>query len=189
MDEYIVEIFRMENNSGPYRSVGTDQFRYTVDDLEPGSYYWRIRSMDDDGREAPVSATRSFTITTIPDLGRPDILSPADGTDVDMQYSDELVFSWEPVPMAEYYLIKFRDLKNDRTILEERFTGSRYVFSDLEELDVGDFIFEVQAVRENRDVNPPSVQTSDVVRSTFTIRLQDEYEEPNVISPDTQYTR
>ena len=189
MPQFYADIYRDDNPASPYKTVQTDKTGFTLNDLDKGSYFWRIRSMDESGRPAPDSVTSRFRITDIPSLPDPVVLSPRDGSGINMEDYDRLDFSWTYVNGADFYRIKLYDLKNGRAVLEDTVSGTEYSLSDLELLDVGTFYFEVQAYKENKNIAVPTPQFSKVVRSTFSIYLQEAYESPNIISPDKQYTR
>jgi hypothetical protein len=189
MNAFQLEIFSVSNTFDPVKTIRTTDTSLPVRELAPGEYLWRVRSFDDRSREAPVSPFNRFSVGDVPRLAGPVVSFPAEGSSVNMELYDSLVLAWSETPGAEYYTVRLFDLRNNRKIIEQTVKSTRYDFTELDQLDVGTFYVEIQAFRENRDVNPPIIQTSPVVRSTFSLFLKETYEQPNIISPDVQYTR
>lgn len=189
MSVSLLEIFSTLNTFEPVRSLRTTENSLTVRDLATGEYAWRVRSFDERGREAPSSAYGRIRIGAVPQLKPPVIGFPADGSAVNMELFDSLIIAWSGGDEADSYQVRLYDRKDDRLIAERTVKGTRFEFTELEKLDVGTFTVEVQAFRENRDVSPPVTQNSPAARSTFSLYLKETYEQPNIISPDVQYTR
>jgi hypothetical protein len=79
---------------------------FTAEDpLAPGTYAWRIRRDDGQGKDGPWSAGRLFTVTQ----AAPTLLTPVNGALVP---NDQFVFTWTPLPRAVSY--RFERSVNDQ---------------------------------------------------------------------------
>ncbi|HUZ18293.1 MAG TPA: hypothetical protein VMV68_07885 [Spirochaetia bacterium] len=151
-------------------------------ELLPGTYYWRVDARTRDGIAAPASAHDEFTVTALASLAEPSRLSPARGSEDDMWNKKALSFSWQAVPDATGYIISLTNSSTGREIFRNvRVSGSEYSFSDLANLDVGNFQWEIQAYQS--DNSGAVVRESSVVKLPFRIILGNSIGTPNVKSP------
>jgi len=158
-----------------------------IPDLPVGTYYLQILSEDTEENPGPPSPVYSFQVTPIPDLPLPAVQEPRAGEVIDMEVRNDISFRWLTVAGADYYTLSM--FRNDSVLplfREEKLTTTQYTFNKLEELDVGSFRIEIQAVREKEgDV----LQQSPVVTVPFELTLPEITELPEILSPELQYAR
>jgi hypothetical protein len=99
--------YRLEWRSlgGTFTPVTMKQAAYTLRDLTPGTYEWRVRSMDSSYPpiESKVSPLQSFTVST----ASPTLTSPLDAV-LDSS-PDTQVLTWGAVPGASRYVVRIAD--------------------------------------------------------------------------------
>lgn len=86
--------------------------------VPPGTYSWRIRRKDGQGREGPWSAGAVFTVTG----ASPELTSPVDGSSLT---NDDLYFSWFDLGIASSYRYERSSSPSFVTIAETRDTVMR----------------------------------------------------------------
>ena len=150
------------------RSAGTNA---TLRDISPGTYYWRVKMIDERNTLLAESDARSFIMGE--GLMAPVIISPRGGRKVDMSNEDELKFLWKPSRGASSYLLELHQIVKDRTRSGDRLVASaqtpdaRYSITDMNMLDVGSFYWTLKAVQKNREGRV--VRTSRKLRTEFRI--------------------
>ncbi len=158
-----------------------------IPDLDTGVYYLQLSSRDDEGNSSPDSAIYSFEVTPVPPLPAVTSFQPLPGETLDMQTRDSLDFNWSAVPGTSYYRITLSSAETGKTVFkEDKWSGTNYNFSKLEDLDVGAFRFDVQAVRE---LDGRVFQESSVLSVPFQLTLPEIDEIPDILSPELQYAR
>lgn len=158
-----------------------------IPDLDEGRYYLQLMAEDSKGNKSPDSLIYSFSVSPIPPLQGVRSYEPLNEQIIDMQNRDDLNFSWTPVPKATYYRIALYPEGSEKAVFkEDKWNRTQYNFNKLEELDIGRFRFEVQAVREkDRDV----FQESSVLTVPFELTLPEIADIPDILSPELQYAR
>ena len=156
-----------------------------IPDLETGTYYLQILSSDKQGNPAPPSLLYSFDVTPVPLLPLPKITEPVEAAVWDMQVRDALEFRWTPSAGADYYDLKLlRNDTGDLVFHQEEMATTQYTFNKLEDLDVGVYRVEVQALRE---LDGRVFQQSSVQARIFELTLPEITEIPEILSPELQY--
>ncbi|QEN08590.1 hypothetical protein EXM22_11560 [Oceanispirochaeta crateris] len=157
----------------------------TVPELEPGTYYVQIQGEDNLGNRSPDSAIYPFIVNSVPDLPGMQMFSPQTGQVLDMESQNQLDFSWVAVPRVSYYRIALYEEDSLKALFkEDKWETTKYTFNKLEDLDVGRFRFEIQAVRER---NNQIFQESPVLSVPFELTLPEITEIPDILSPERQY--
>jgi hypothetical protein len=96
---------------------------------EAKTYHWRLRSMDDFGRQAAYSATRSFHLKAVP----PELVYPASAGRVSIARNARPTFSWKATWRARSYVIELaKDAAFRDTIVEEETKATRFEWKDPE---------------------------------------------------------
>ncbi len=158
-----------------------------VPDLETGVYYVQLSSEDNSGNSAPDSQISSFEVTPVPALPSVRSFSPLPEEILDMQTRDTLDFNWSDVPGTSYYRIALYSTDTGNMVFrEDKWSGTNYNFRKLEDLDVGAFRFDVQAVRE---LDGRVFQESPVLNVPFQLTLPEIDDIPDILSPELQYAR
>jgi len=156
-----------------------------IPELDEGTYYVQIQSEDLEGNRSPDSAIYPFTVTPVPPLTEVQVLAPVAGQVVDMEARNQLDFSWTGIPKTTYYkLALFQEGESLPVFKEDKWTGTRYTFSKLEELNVGRFRLEIKALRVR---NGQTFQESPVRTVPFELTLPEITVVPDILSPELQY--
>jgi len=151
-----------------------------------GTFYWRVSLMDKKGKALLRSNIASARSTDV--LESPASITPADGTAIDMTFSNTITFSWKKVPSATHYRIIVSHYSGgfSKKILETETTDTTYVLRQLELLDEGNFTWEIKALRYagNKLENESPLR-----KNYFSITLQSGMEKPEIISPKNLYIK
>ena len=151
-------------------------------ELLPGTYYWQVKAMTHDGIDAPPSPVNEFTVATLPSLGQPMEVSPAAQTTVDMWNKPALSFSWSPVPDATSYSLSLVDATSGRVIFAvTNVTGTSYQYTELRNLNVGTFVWKIQATQT--DHSGQAVRSSEPLQVRFDIALGNKIGPADINSP------
>lgn len=130
------------------KTIGTGKNEATIESLELGTYYWRIRT--DKESEESISESRSFTV--MEKLKAPDTVYPRGNIKIGIDKDNPVHFEWEPVEKADSY--KFRLYKADDTttpVYEKNNVAQSGVDVDMSKLGDGDYIWTVQANAAEKD--------------------------------------
>ncbi|TAL35339.1 MAG: hypothetical protein EPN93_10635 [Spirochaetes bacterium] len=142
---FALEIARDDDFTAKYREASVDGFAAVFADLEPGDYYWRVKLIDEAGRELMKSAAPPFKV--LAQLAVPVADSPKGGDTVDMSDSDSLAFKWRPIDGATVYRVALFQRKAGalQNIYEKELWALETSFTELDKLDVGEFYWTIQA--------------------------------------------
>ena len=156
-----------------------------IPDLEQGSYYLQLMAEDEKGNKSPDSTIYSFSVSPVPPLPGVQSFEPLAEQIIDMQTRDDLKFSWSSIPKTTYYRVALYPEASAKAIFkEEKWSKTQYNFTKLEDLNIGRFRFEVQAVRE---MDGKIFQESSVLGVPFELTLPEIAEIPDILSPELQY--
>jgi hypothetical protein len=96
---------------------------------EPKTFHWRLRSMDDFGRQAAYSAPRSFQLKAAP----PELVYPAPAGRVSIAQNARPTFSWKATWRAPSYVLELaKDAAFRDRIVEETTKATRFEWKDPE---------------------------------------------------------
>ncbi len=153
----------------------------TIRDVAPGSYFWRVLLLDEDGSVMADSDPEFFSIRDI--LAVPEIISPKEGYAVNMSNKDVLSLRWNKVNGANLYKLSLYYKKEGRTykIADTEQKETSFIITDLKKLDIGDFYWTLQAL-ETADNNKEVIRTSQAVKTEFKITLGKPMEKADVDS-------
>ena len=155
-------VLSRRQESGEYVAVLSHEDpaeRITITRLGAGEYQWRIEGLTAAGQDV-VMEPMSFTVREIPPLAPAVLAEPAPEFVVNAAYlrsSRTLEFRWEPPAGATSQTFSiYRRMSDGRPgwkVLEEELPGAAraYTLSDLSQLDVGSFIWSVDAQAEGAD--------------------------------------
>ncbi len=154
----------------------------SLPELLPGTYYWQVKAMTHDGIDAPPSAINEFTVATLPSLAQPTGVSPAPGQIVNMWNQPALELSWRAVSDATSYSISLADAANGRVIFSAtNVVGTSYRYTELRNLNVGDFVWTIQATQTDR--SGQAVRSSEPLKIKFYIALGNKIGPADINSP------
>ncbi|MDR1863816.1 MAG: FecR family protein [Treponema sp.] len=118
--------------------------------LRAGNYYWTIRAETTDGFDISARAPRFIRVLPTPPLPEAEGRLPEDGTVItgaDLRQNRKISFSWQPVPGAGGYLfILIKEGENKELLSLGPLTETSFTLEDFTLLDVGTFIWRVEAV-------------------------------------------
>ncbi len=128
--------------------------------LTAGTYYWNVTGITVDDLDVTPRSSFSFTVDPIPPFPAVPDMTPPDGSVFDETYlvnTLSLQFTWQSVPDAEAYV--FTVYKENagtvrETVISEMIPADAelsYLIEDISVLDVGSFVWTVEAVRLTDD--------------------------------------
>jgi hypothetical protein len=146
----------------------------TLPKLRAGTYYWTIQAETEDGIDISPARSVSFQVLPIPRLPVVQIVQPAQREQIGanlVQQQRSLNFSWDSVSGANAYIFTLASDKAPQTPLVQTkpLTETVYRVEDMTLLDVGDFIWRVEAV--NVDEHGGVDQRGEVRDIRFTINI------------------
>jgi len=109
-------------------------------------------------------------------LKNPTLLFPRANSTVDMNKMDSIPFKWQPVAGAKSYNIKLVQESNGELILQTEVKAANYNFTQLDKLDVGRFVWTIEAIPEQDSIDRSSSTAK------FNITLGDQPAAPETIS-------
>lgn len=138
--------------------------------MKEGLHFWRVRQVDDKGTEMMASPVYSFELVSR--LETPVPLSPKPGVTIDMLKRDTLDFYWNKVRGATIYRIGLYQIKGgiQQSVATLETRNPYYKFNDLKKLDIGRFVWTLQALELEKDGNRVR-RKSEEIRTTFGISL------------------
>jgi hypothetical protein len=137
--------------------------------LREGDYYWTIRAETEDGLDISAKAPRLFRVLPMPPLPKAENRLPRDGTIItgeELRHTRQITFSWDAVPEASRYLFTIEHVETGNIVVQRGpFPETACVLEDLTLLDLGTFIWRVEAVltrpvRERREEE----ETEEIIR-------------------------
>jgi hypothetical protein len=119
--------------------------------LAAGTYYWIIQAETPDGLDISAPAPASFQVLPITLLPAVQGSRPLQGYHITAEHLQEtrnIIFEWYPVPMANAYrfILLKAESREGPLVQTNPIRQTRYVFDNLSMLDVGDFIWQVEAL-------------------------------------------
>jgi hypothetical protein len=158
--------------------------------LRDGSYYWTIRAETTDGFDISARSPRLIRVLPIPLLPAAANRRPADGarvTEADLKQSRRIVFSWDPAPGAAGYIFTLEREPGTVLVQQGPFAETSFVLEDLALLDVGTFIWRLEAVMTEPDT-AEIFQRGEVAENRFTLDFI-RPDIPNLQRPGVLYGR
>jgi hypothetical protein len=168
--KYRLQVANNRNFKPVMKEVSVDDSSKNLPDMTEGRYFWRVALVDEKGVEILTSQTNSFELMSL--LDAPVAIAPLAGSSIDMLKKDTLNFAWKPVKGANLYRIglfhAIGGIQHSVATLETRNTA--YEFADLKKLDVGKFLWTLQAI----DIDPAAnriKRKSEEIKTVFEIKL------------------
>lgn len=110
--------------------------------LKPGRYFWKVKTVDDDGTVRAYSDTKTFKI--IPNLEAVHISDPPDKIIVPLLKQTVVAVNWDTVPYADYYDISVY-APNGARIVRQPFSDGSAVHIPVGNYTEGNYRITVQA--------------------------------------------
>ncbi|MCU0847863.1 MAG: PQQ-binding-like beta-propeller repeat protein [Spirochaetes bacterium] len=152
-NDYTLEVSRDQNFSKIIKSVQTPLTEISVDDLDAGRYFWRIRtnvSLNRSYRGA--SPVHALVVEKKNVVEPPELISPKDQKRVSrlMLEKKDFIFSWKADPQVKNYEILISsDEKFQKIVLSAKSSGNFFTFT--EPVKAGDYFWRVRPVSEKVD--------------------------------------
>ena len=158
----------------------SEKFQFAIKNLKENKESKTVSSEEFD---EPAESTKDYRTSDIANfkkqnivqLNKPFIVYPKNNSVIDMNKLDFIRFRWGQVAGAKSYQVKLEN-QNSETIFESSLTTTEFTFKELEKLDVGFFIFTIEAFPGDETLK--AVSNS----SRFTISLGVEPAPPEIIS-------
>ncbi|MDR1506869.1 MAG: hypothetical protein LBI67_07165 [Treponema sp.] len=137
--------------SGPSEAViNNPPVQITLPRLRPGDYYWTIRAESFDGFDISAGTPHLFRVLPIPLLPPPANRLPQDGRVIngtELKENRNITFFWDAVSGASGYLFSLENEDMEEVIVREGpLAETAFTLEDLSLLDVGTFVWRVEAV-------------------------------------------
>jgi ELWxxDGT repeat protein len=144
-ERYRIQVDDDADFSSPAFTKQTSETDYTPDaGLSPGTYYWRVRAINDCDR-GPWSSKWQLVILSAPP--KPELSAPADGGST---CESKPAFDWSSVSGATTYRIQVDDDESFASpVIDEQISRSRYTPGA--DLSQGTFHWRVQALNDCGD--------------------------------------
>ena len=186
--KFILQLSSDKNFGSISKELTLSDASATINAMEEGTYYWRVRLVDEKGAEIASSAPYSFEL--LGTLDTPAAVAPAAGAVVNMEKKDVLDFRWNIVKGATQYRVGLFQVKKgiQQSIATFETRNNLYQFQDLGKLDVGRFLWTLQALETDPQTNRVRRKSRES-RMLFDINLGEKKEETkiNLKSPKILY--
>ncbi|MDR2700995.1 MAG: hypothetical protein LBB72_01025 [Spirochaetaceae bacterium] len=140
----------------PVLEIPNPERNITLPRLKEGLYYWIVAAETPDGYNISAITPRRFRALPFL-LSVPAGLHPEDGWVLgpdELRVNRNIVFSWEPVDEATAYIFTlFRETESGRQqiIRTEPLRQQSWTLDDLQLLNEGDFVWQLEAVMQDRN--------------------------------------
>lgn len=185
--KYRLQVSRNRDFKPMMKEAIVSDLSTVVPGIAEGLYFWRVALVDDKRAEMMSSQVNTFEVMSL--LENPVAISPLEGSSVDMLKKDTLNFYWKPVKGANYYRIGLYQIRGliHYSIATLETKNNFYVFSELTKLDVGKFLWTLQAI----DIDPAANRVkrkSEEIKMNFNIKLgikaDFKLDTPNIINTE-----
>jgi hypothetical protein len=141
---------RSDFGGTPVMLVRNPQQRITLPRLAAGTYYWTIRAESPDGYDISAATPGRFRVLPIPLLPLAANRLPADGKVIgaaELRANRRIAFSWDAVAGATGYMFSIVSADTGRILAQQGpMPETTWTLADLTLLDVGTFVWQVEAV-------------------------------------------
>lgn len=189
--DYILEVSPDRNFKSIRKAVTTPSSSAMVYNLDPGTFYWRVRVPGKSDDLFAMSNTRAFSVSH---GGTPSESDYRSGVrEIEMSDKNELSFSWKPINNADAYQVELHQVVKekgrvmDKLVVSSQTDSTDYSVTDMKLLDVGKFYWSINGVKKDAQGN--AVPTGKKIRSDFNISLKElksGKSKVKIISPDIQ---
>jgi hypothetical protein len=138
-DGYEIQVAKSRDFKDPVVNRKTQQSQLDIRDLDPGSYFWRVRVVGKEGgKGSRYSAASDFAIDRTEAPPAPTLLKPESGAR--KTPGQLLSFEWREVPGADGYQIEV--LSEGKAVVSEKVKGSSHTWSPK---DAGRYLWRVRS--------------------------------------------
>jgi hypothetical protein len=128
--------------------------------LTAGTYYWTIKAESQNGVDLSPFAPSSFIVRPVSLLPAVNLVSPGDGTAVtanELRANRHINFAWNASRSANAYILSIYRFANGRQntplFVSPPLRANRYSLTNLEILDTGAFVWQIEPVVLNNENN------------------------------------
>lgn len=186
-------VLRKQTENGSWqilRRIRNPEKEISLQNLSPGNYQWTVEAAGFSGINLSPENSFYFTVTEIPLLSLPVLLSPADNFVIGSDFLKEnrtIVFNWQKVENATDYDFVLYQKNSDggfKKIVEQNTKKTSFRFRNLKKLDVASFEWQVTAyIHSDGNVEE---RHSNAAKNSFRIEF-DLPQEIIIDNPGTQY--
>jgi hypothetical protein len=168
--------FVLSRNSNPFQGQPATEIHnpdrnISISNLTEGMWYWNVEVQTADGFTVSSAQHGSLQVLPVPVLPAAQNLQPARGRRFsmnDLLAQRSLSFSWQAVRGANAYIVTIihqTDTGRRQVFQSRPITSTNFLLEDLRLLDIGTFIWQVEAV--NRGQGGTIDQRGVIAESTF----------------------
>lgn len=181
-----LDISREKDFASLYKEHDGESNSADIPQLEPGRYFWRVSLRDDNGSQIMQSSYRTLLIQE--KLSEPVVISPRNGSVVNMRDRNSFPLRWGRSKKATMYRIGLHQIKRGRaySIMERTVSQTNYNVRELNKLDEGRFFWTLQALETDSRSNRV-IAMSPTVKTYFDITLGKPFERVKLRLPKTLY--
>jgi hypothetical protein len=178
--------------ASPVLTIRNPGMSIPLPQLREGTYYWTIRAETSEGYDISARESRVIRVLPIPRLPKPANTIPPDRQIIgpaELRAGRQISFSWDPIPRAEGYFITLLREGGGTIFSAGPITENSYVLDDLSPMDVGNFIWRVEAVsaiRKREDTIEEILQRGEIGEYHFSIEF-DKPAAPELKKPGVMY--
>lgn len=175
---YKVEIGKDSEFKDVVKTLTTSISQVSFNDIQIGTFFWRVSLTDESGNSSYVSESRSISIF---DSSGP--IYPQKDQVINMSNKENIVFSWSAQANIKNYTIQIYQLIGAQKILllQKSTNTNSFIMDELSLLDEGKFNWQILV--ENPSTSEKTVEFS----SNFSISLDKLPEKIELLTPKVQY--
>lgn len=183
---YIFELSPTQDFSEPKLKKELRTTSFSIDNLEHGTYYWRVIAIDQYGNE--ILKSQSHQLGIIPTLDRAALIEPKNRSIINLKDRDSLEMTWSKIKGAQFYMVRLYHYQGGKKIIinAARTKQNSLSLTDLSKLDRGNFSWSVTGLRMDKNAIYPAVEGPEST-GYFEITLGKKLNKPKIISPVIQY--
>ncbi len=179
--KFKVQLSQQRDFAQVMKEMQTSGFSIDIEKIAKGDYYWHVFLFDETTGDIIMrSDARKLSVKGM--LPSPVIIEPANGYVMNMIDKTRLPLRWEAAEGANRYRIEIYRLDHGKR--QKLTTGTtaanEYIFDDMEKLDVGKFILNLQAQEMK---GGKILRRSGTAVSIFEITLGEGGKKPKILSP------
>lgn len=174
---FLLEVSKSQDFKTEPIQKETSAFESTMNDLESGTYFWRIKYLSFDGSVLNTSSASSFTIKET--LNAPKILYPLENDNLTLINTKEIQFSWSKINDALSYDFALYDGLNRLIKEAKNVSTNAYTFTLPENLKKGAYTWIVSALGGTKE-NPIPGKSK---KAQFYIEELAQIAKPKALSP------
>lgn len=148
LGRYRVEISKGKEFGAVFKSAESAVPSVQMAELPEGEYSWRVNSLDLRGTAAAVSDSARLSVSGF--IEKPVPLHPVENVRLDIMRMKTLDFTWKEVKEATSLELEIHQYSfvSDKLMYKAEVTGVKYSINPFEVLAIGNFYWQITAVRK-----------------------------------------